>query len=70
VAEGNEYYDVLGLAGEAKFEAIPSPVFATMSGLSNQGYFEEIRSFLGSWFDIVQRSRDEWNCLSDDAPQQ
>lgn len=58
--DDNEYYDILGLAGEAKIEAIPSPIFATVVGLPRENYFEEIQSFLGGWFNIVLRDREEW----------
>ena len=64
-AEENEYFDVLGLAGDTKLEAIPSPVFAQVAGLADENYLEVIRGFLGSWFRFVVRTRDEWNCLTE-----
>lgn len=64
-ADGNEYYDVLGLAGEKKLETIPAPVFAQVTGLLSENYFEVIRGFLGGWFRIVRRTRDEWNNLNE-----
>ena len=59
-ASDNEYYDVLGIAGEPKLEAIPAPVFCAVLGLASEKYFEEIRSFLSSWFRVTQSTRDEW----------
>jgi hypothetical protein len=64
-ADENEYHDVLGLSGELKFEAIPSPVFCQVVGLPNEGYFEAIRSFLGGWFRFISRTRDEWSQLDE-----
>jgi hypothetical protein len=64
-ADGTEYYDVLGLAGEAKLETIPAPVFAQITGLPGENYFKVIRSFLGDWFGIVCRTREEWQKMSE-----
>lgn len=63
-ADDNEYYDVLGVAGEPKLEAIPAPVFCVVVGLANENYFEAIRSFLGSWFRITSSTRDEWQNIN------
>ena len=64
-SDEKEYYDVLGLTGENKLEAIPAPVFVQIAGLPKENYFEEIRSLLGDWFGIVCRTREEWQNMSE-----
>jgi hypothetical protein len=62
-ADADEYYDVLGIEGEEKMEAIPAPVFAKAIGLGDENYLEAIRGFLGNWFRFALRTREEWNRL-------
>ena len=68
-AEDNEYFDILGIAGELKLEAIPSPIFCQVVGLAEERHLEAIRGFLGSWFRFVVRTRDEWNDLQENDAQ-
>lgn len=62
---GEEYYDVLLIAGEARLEAIPAPVFAGVADLPNENFREHIAEFLEGWFTLSHRTRDEWERMPD-----
>lgn len=62
-----EYYDVLLIAGEARPEAIPAPVFVGIVDLPNENFREHIAEVLEGWFSLSHGTRDEWERMPDSA---
>ena len=70
-AGGDGYYDLLGIKGEPKLEAIPVPVFLQVMeiGFGADGNSRRILAknfFLESnWFELIWQEKDKWNRLSE-----
>ena len=65
----DDYFDVLGIKGDKKFQAIPAPVFSQILNLGAERFQNQkkIIEFLGPWFNLSVLDRcDIWDQMGDE----